>query len=52
MNPINKTVKVTSGYYEGIEGKVTGVTLDGYLLVKPETSDAFFVKQNEVMFLD
>ena len=51
MELMNKDVKVTKGYYEGIEGTVTGVTVDGYWLVTPKSLNSFWAKTEELMML-
>jgi len=51
MDLMNKRVKVISGYYRGIEGIVTGSTIDNYYLVTSDHHNRFFVKEKELLIL-
>lgn len=48
MDFMDQKVKVVSGYYKEAMGVVTGSTVDGYWLVRPESNNGFWAKANEL----
>lgn len=51
MELMDQNVEVTSGYYKGIKGIVTGSTVDGFYLVMPETNNGFWATADELSIL-
>ncbi|MET3505527.1 hypothetical protein [Halalkalibacter oceani] len=48
MNLMDRRVKVTTGYYQDIEGVVKGMTVDGYYLIMPASLNGFWTKATEL----